>query len=84
MKRFLLIFLVAGFALPMWAVDIPDRPEKLKFPLLKYDPPMGSEYRVQLKSGPVAYLVTNRELPLVSISIRVRTGSYKTPQDKEG
>ncbi|SVE38101.1 uncharacterized protein METZ01_LOCUS490955, partial [marine metagenome] len=76
--------MVAVFALPVCAADIPNRPEKLKFPSLKYDPPTGSDYRIQLKSGPVAYLVTNRELPLVGISIRVRTGSYEAPPDKEG
>ena len=84
MKRFLSCLWIAAFALPMWAADIPDRPEKLKFPPLKYDPPTGSDYRVQLKSGPVVYLVPNRELPLVSISIRVRTGSFETPSGKEG
>jgi len=84
MKRFLSCLWIVAFALPMWAADIPDRPEKLKFPPLKYDPPTGSDYRIQLKSGPVAYLVPNRELPLVSISIRVRTGSYEAPQGKEG
>ena len=84
MKRFLSYLWIASFALPMWAADIPDRPEKLKFPPLKYDPPTGSDYRVQLKSGPVVYLVPNRELPLVSIRIRVRTGSFETPSGKEG
>ena len=84
MKRFLSCLWIGAFALPMWAADIPDRPEKLKFPPLKYDPPTGSDYRVQLKSGPVVYLVPNRELPLVSIRIRVRTGSFETPSGKEG
>ena len=63
---------------------IPDRPEKLKFPALNFQPPSAEQYRVQLKSGPVAYVIPDRELPLVNISILVRTGDYLTPAGKEG
>jgi predicted Zn-dependent peptidase len=72
-------------ALSASAADaIPDRPEKLKFPALDFQPPAAAQYRVQLKSGPVAYVVPDRELPLVNISILVRTGDYLTPTNKEG
>ncbi|HCU86474.1 MAG TPA: insulinase family protein, partial [Verrucomicrobiales bacterium] len=77
MKQFLLTTLCLAVVTADAADDIPDRPEKLKFPALKYEPPTGADYRVQLKNGPVAYLVPDRELPLVSISIRVRTGGYE-------
>ena len=83
-KRILLLSLVASFILPTFAADIPDRPEKLNFPELKYEPPVGAEYRVQLKSGPVVYLVPSTELPLVNLSISVRTGKYVAPKGKEG
>ncbi len=63
---------------------IPDRPEKLQFPPLKYEPPRAADYRVVLKSGPVAYVVPDRELPLVSVSIYVRTGQYNETSGKEG
>ena len=63
---------------------IPNRPEKLTFPPLVYDPPAPEEFRVKLKSGPVAYVVPDRELPLVSISIYVHTGGYLEPAGKEG
>ena len=62
----------------------PDRPEKLTFPPLKYEPPTPADHRVQLQSGPVAYLAPDRELPLVNISIFVRTGDYVAPAGKEG
>src|SRR5690348_2626681 len=62
---------------------IADRPEKLKFPPLNYEPPNPKDYRVQLKSGPVAYVVPDRELPLVNINISVRTGEYLEPRGKE-
>ena len=84
MKHLFAIFLVFSLGLSAFAVDIPSRPEKLKFPELKYEPPKGSDYRVELKSGPVAFVVPNRELPLISISILVRTGKYNEPKGKEG
>ena len=64
--------------------DIPDRPEKLKFKPLVYEPPNPAEYRVELKSGPVAYIVPDKELPLVNISVKVRVGKYLEPKGKEG
>ena len=84
MKR--LIFLIAGCAglAGLSAADIPDRPEKLTFPPLKFEPPTAAGYRVSLKGGPVAFLVPNRELPLVGVSIRIRTGKFLEPAGKEG
>jgi predicted Zn-dependent peptidase len=64
--------------------DIPKRPEHLKYPPLVYEPPAPEQYRVQLRSGPVAYVVPDRELPLVNTVIYVRTGSYLEPRGKEG
>lgn len=63
---------------------IPDRPEKLTFPPLNYEPPSPKEFRAQLKSGPVAYVVPDRELPLVNIVVYVHTGEYVEPAGKEG
>ncbi|HYG36565.1 MAG TPA: pitrilysin family protein [Clostridia bacterium] len=64
--------------------SIPQRPEKLTYPPLVYEPPAPQEYRVQLKSGPVAYVVPDRELPLVNIVVYVRVGEYLEPLGKEG
>jgi len=66
------------------AAGIPDRPEKLTFAPLKFEPPEAAKFRVALKSGPVAYVVPDRELPLVNISILVHTGDYLDPAGKEG
>src|SRR5204863_8962954 len=63
---------------------IPDRPEKLTYPPLVYEPPAPEKFRIQLKSGPVAYVVPDRELPLVNLMIYVRTGEYLEPEGKEG
>lgn len=64
--------------------DLVKRPEQLKFPPLKYEPPNPADYRVALKSGPVAYVVPDRTLPLVNIAIYVHTGTYLQPVGKEG
>lgn len=80
-----LAFLITlALALPAFAAAIPDRPEKLKFPALNYSPPDARQFRVALKAGPVAYVVPDRELPLVNVSILVRTGDYLDPVGKEG
>lgn len=63
---------------------IPVRPEALKFPSLNYEPPAPDQFRVQLKSGPIAYLVPDHELPLVNIAIYVHVGDYLVPEGKEG
>jgi zinc protease len=64
--------------------EIPDRPEKLTFPALTYEAPRPADFRVTLKAGPVAYVVPDRELPLINIVVMVRTGNYLTPPGKEG
>lgn len=66
------------------ADEIPDRPERLAFPTLNYEPPTPENFRVALKSGPVAYVVPDRTLPLVNITVHVRTGKYLEPVGKEG
>ncbi|MBN8249513.1 MAG: insulinase family protein, partial [Verrucomicrobia bacterium] len=66
------------------AAEIPDRPEKLTYPGLTYEPPNPAAYRTSLKSGPVAYVVPDRTLPLVTISILMRCGTYLDPADKAG
>jgi len=75
---------VSLFASVTRADSIPDRPEKLQFPPLKYEPPTPDDYRVQLKSGPVAYIMPDRERPLVNLTIYIRTGTYLEPAGKEG
>ncbi len=66
------------------AEAIADRPEKLTFPPLAYEPPDPASFRVALKSGPIAYVVPARELPLVNLSVFVRVGDYLQPVGKEG
>lgn len=81
----LFVLLLTGLtAIGIQAADIVDRPEKLTFPPLKFEPPNAADYRVALKSGPIAYVVPDRQLPLIRISVRVHTGEYLEPDSKIG
>src|SRR6186713_1378596 len=66
------------------ATGIVDHPRKLTFPPFTFQPPKAAPYRVPLQSGPVAYVASDRELPLVTISISIRTGDWVEPEGKEG
>jgi zinc protease len=69
---------------PLFAQPIPDHPEKLTFKPISFTPPRASDYRVKLKNGMVVYIAEDRTLPLVNVSLVVRTGSYLEPAGKEG
>jgi zinc protease len=81
---FLLAPVAARRACAAASDSIPDRPEKLSFPPLQYEPPDPAQYRVPLRSGPVTYVIPDRELPLVNIVVYIRAGSYLVPAGKEG
>lgn len=63
---------------------IPDRPEKLTYAPLVYEPPAPEKFRAPLTSGPIAYVVPDRELPLVNIVVYAHAGPYLEPDGKEG
>ncbi len=63
---------------------IPDHPDKLTFPPLRYEPPSPAESRVTLANGTVAYLMPDTSLPLVNIVVLCRAGSFLDPAGKEG
>jgi len=63
---------------------IPPSPRDLKFSPLEFQPPKASAYRQVLANRVVGYFVENHELPLVNVSVTVRTGSYLDPGGKAG
>lgn len=63
---------------------IPARPEELSFPPLTFEIPQGSAYRHSVAGSTPAYVVEDRSLPLVNITVRIRSGSYLDPVDKPG
>ncbi len=76
--------LLGALLLAPAARGIPPHPDQLTYPKFTYQPPSAKEYRTVLKSGPVAYVAEDRELPLVSVSITLRGGTYLDPAGKEG
>src|SRR5262249_46067918 len=62
----------------------PERPDQLVFQPLKFDPPAAADYRVKLGSGVIAYLVPDRSIPLVTVSVQMRIGADLDPEGKEG
>ena len=77
-----LLLLVA--APPLLAQPIPERPDQLTFKPLVYEPPSPRDHRVVLKNGLVVFIAEDRTLPLVSVSLVVRTGRWLEPADKAG
>lgn len=66
------------------ADEIVARPEQLKYPALNFNPPKAADYRVTLGNGIVAYLVPDRDLPLVNVNVLMRIGPDLDPAGKEG
>ena len=63
---------------------LPKHPRDLVFAKLTYDPPDPADYRHELDSGAVAYLVEDHQLPLVTVSMTLRAGSYQIPAESAG
>lgn len=82
-KTLVVSAVLAALAAPLQA-QVPDHPDKLLFQPLSFTPPSARSHRVVLKNGMVAFVAEDRTLPLVNISLTVRTGSYLDPEDKYG
>ena len=76
--------LLAALVLAPAGGAVPPKPDDIRYPKFTYQPPSPKEYRTVLKSGPVAYVAEDRELPLVSITVTLRGGTYLSPAGKEG
>ncbi len=76
----------AAWAPAAWgaAKEIPAHPSQLKFSTLDYEPPKSADHRHDLPGGVVAYVVEDHQLPLVSISVTIRTGGYLTEAEHTG
>ena len=66
------------------AQPVPAHPSALSYPSLDFTPPVFGDHRHVLGNGVVVFVVEDHELPLVSISVTVRTGDYLEPTDKIG
>ena len=66
------------------ADEIPAHPRMLQFDSLTFEPPDSAAYRHQLDHGAVAYLAEDHQLPLVTVSVTVKTGEYLEPEELAG
>lgn len=63
---------------------IPQHPSALKYDSLNWVVPLGKDYRTQLQNGLIAYIATDKTLPIVNITGLVHYGSLLDPSGKEG
>jgi zinc protease len=81
---------LAGCCFPspsgLWAADpaIPDRPERIVFAPLAFEPPDPATLRRTLPDGTVVYMAPSRELPLVTVAITFKGGASLEPADAPG
>ena len=66
------------------AQTIPAHPRQLSFEALEFEPPAADRHRHTLSNGVVVFVVEEHTLPLVSVSVTVRTGSHLDPAGKQG
>ena len=87
------IGITVGFCLLLFALWVPPRtacaaepamidPRTLTFKAIEFVPPEPD--RVVLENGMVIYLLEDHELPLITIGVLMRTGSWLDPPDKVG
>ncbi len=76
-----LLLVLSSFGLVSAQVS---RPEDLKFPPLKFEPPNPASFRMVLANGLRAYIREVRELPVVNITAIINTGSLYVPKEKAG
>jgi predicted Zn-dependent peptidase len=71
-------------ALLLQGQQIPDHPDKLKYPPLKFEVPDPATIRTTLSTGAPAYLIEDSSLPIVDLRILIRGGSFDEPAGKAG
>ena len=80
----LLLLVSVAAAQTVLAQAIPAHPRQLSFEALEFEPPAAERHRHTLSNGVVVFVVEDHTLPLVSVSVTVRTGSYLDPDAKQG
>ena len=81
----LLALLLLAPPAPAAAQDaIPAHPRDLVFEPLDFEPPGAARHRHTLPGGGTVFVVEDHALPLVDVSVYVRTGAYLDPPGKAG
>lgn len=71
-----------GAGAPVSTPDTARDPRAMTFPATPFEPPRAE--RVVLPNGIILYLLEDHELPMVTLSAMIRTGSIYEPADKLG
>jgi predicted Zn-dependent peptidase len=79
-----IFFVLFAASISGQASDILKHPRDLKYPAFRYEAPKAAAYRQKLASGSTAYMVEDHNLPLINVSLLVRTGEYLEPAGKTG
>lgn len=74
----------AAFAKKAKAPKLPARPEQLVYPELVFEAPVADEHRHVLENGVVVYVVEDRRVPLVDVSIQIRVDETQEPAELTG
>jgi predicted Zn-dependent peptidase len=80
----ILALAIAATAVTAHAQQIPDRPERIRYQPLVFNPPKASDHRHVLSNGIVVFLAPSRELPLIDLTMTFKGGTYLEPADKVG
>jgi zinc protease len=78
------LVLAASCASSALAAEIPPHPRQLEHPPLDFEVPRAEGLRHELPGGIPVYVVEDRTLPLVDVSIQIRAGAFLEPADKVG
>jgi predicted Zn-dependent peptidase len=63
---------------------IPAHPRGLTFEPLAFTPPDRAAHRQTLANGVTTYMVEDHDLPLITVTVHIRGGSYLDPAGKQG
>ena len=66
------------------AAALPERPERIDFPPLSFEPPDPATFRRTLPDGTVVYLAPSHEFPLITLAITFKGGNSLDPVDLPG
>ena len=64
--------------------DVPKHPSEIVFPDYAFTPPSAGEFRHELSNGIPVYIIEDRELPLINVSLIFLGGDYLDPADQSG
>ena len=78
------VLIAACGAMASAPVTIPDRPEKLSFQPLQFEPPKAADYKHTLPNGVTVFLWPSHEFPLVNVTFTFKGGAYLEPEGKAG